>query len=384
VTLATAVALGSAGAGAQSGGDKRQQLQDEIGEATAAESAALAQLDTIRQQRFAIEARVAEIDAQLAAADAKLAPLEAEVARLAAEMETTLARLREVQAELDEAQAKLDASAAQLYRSARRGVTYDNVFVSRPRELITQSKYLDHVAEDRTELLERVRDLRDEVEEQRQHLEAQQAKADAAEAEAQAVRDQIAALRAEVEPARAQLAAQVQAEEAALADIQSRKAQFQAELAAMQAASDSIAARLRSGTGYPGQAGGCQARPVPGGISSGFGMRYHPVLGYNRMHTGVDMRASSGDPIHACRAGVVVIAGSQGGYGNTVVIDHGGGMATLYAHQSRIAVSVGQIVNAGDVIGYVGSTGMSTGPHLHFEVRLSGNPVDPVPYLPLP
>jgi murein DD-endopeptidase MepM/ murein hydrolase activator NlpD len=93
------------------------------------------------------------------------------------------------------------------------------------------------------------------------------------------------------------------------------------------------------------------------------------------------MRAGSGTPIHACRSGEVVIAGSQGGYGNAVVVNHGGGMATLYAHQSQIAASVGQQVAAGDVIGYVGSTGMSTGPHLHFEVRLSGNPVDPAPYL---
>ena len=93
------------------------------------------------------------------------------------------------------------------------------------------------------------------------------------------------------------------------------------------------------------------------------------------------MSGSSGTSIHACRVGKIVIAGSQGGYGNTVVIDHGGGMATLYGHQSRIAVSEGQQVNAGDVIGYVGSTGMSTGPHLHFEVRISGNPVNPASYL---
>ena len=121
--------------------------------------------------------------------------------------------------------------------------------------------------------------------------------------------------------------------------------------------------------------------PVPGAITSGFGERYHPILHYTRMHTGADMHAGSGTPIHACRAGVVVIAGSQGGYGNAVVIDHGGGMGTVYAHQSSLAVDEGQQVDAGDVIGYVGSTGLATGPHLHFEVRLSGNPVDPASYL---
>ena len=379
--LAAGVAVGSVGAGAQSGDDRRRQLQDQIGEASAAETAALAELDVIRRDRLAIEARVAEIDAQLASAEAELAPLEAEVARLNAEMETIRAHLVKVQAELDEAQQRLDASAAQLYRSARRGENYDNVLASRPRTLVSQSKYLDKVSDDRQEILHRVTDLRDEVEEQRRQLEEKKARADAAEADAQAARDQVAALRAEIEPARAQVATQQAAEETALASIQARKGEFEAELAAMQAASDSISARLRSLGSGSGSPGGCEARPVPGPITSGYGMRYHPVLHYSRMHTGVDMSAGSGTPIHACRGGTVAIAGSQGGYGNTVVIDHGGGMATLYAHQSSIRVSVGQQVSAGDVVGLVGSTGMSTGPHLHFEVRLSGNPVDPAPYL---
>jgi murein DD-endopeptidase MepM/ murein hydrolase activator NlpD len=127
--------------------------------------------------------------------------------------------------------------------------------------------------------------------------------------------------------------------------------------------------------------GPCDARPVPGGISSGFGPRIHPVYGNARQHNGLDMAGSAGDPITACRAGTVVIAGAQGGYGNAVVIDHGGGMATLYAHQSRLAVQVGQQVDAGAVIGFVGSTGLSTGPHLHFEVRMLGTPIDAALYL---
>ncbi len=122
-------------------------------------------------------------------------------------------------------------------------------------------------------------------------------------------------------------------------------------------------------------------RPVPGAISSGFGVRIHPITGTKRMHNGVDMNASQGDPIRAAKAGSVILASVKGGYGNTVMIDHGGGMVTLYAHQSRIGVSVGQKVSAGAVIGYIGSTGDSTGPHLHFEVRINGNPVNPSKYL---
>jgi len=372
---------GSDRADAQAGGDRRQQLQDQIGEASAAEAAALAELQGIRDRKAVIDARVAELDTQVAAAEAKLAPLEAEAARITAIVDQLTAELAAAQAELDDAQRRFDASAAQLYRSARRGVAYDVVLVARPAKLVQQDKYLDRVSEDRQELVDKVTALRDDVKEKREQIAAQKAKADAAAAEAAAVRDQVAELRAEIEPARAEAASQEAAEDAALASIQANKAQYEAELASLQAASDSISARLRAIGSGPGAPGGCQARPVPGGISSGFGPRFHPILHYTRTHTGADMSAGSGTPIHACRAGTVVIAGSQGGYGNAVVIDHGGGMATLYAHQSRLGVSPGQVVNAGDVIGYVGSTGMSTGPHLHFEVRLSGNPVDPAPYL---
>ena len=98
------------------------------------------------------------------------------------------------------------------------------------------------------------------------------------------------------------------------------------------------------------------------------------------MHTGIDIDADTGDPIVAAAGGKVIYAGYRGGYGNTIIIDHGGGMATLYAHQSQLAASTGQEVRLGDLIGYVGSTGLSTGPHLHFEVRINGAHRDPAPY----
>ena len=122
-------------------------------------------------------------------------------------------------------------------------------------------------------------------------------------------------------------------------------------------------------------------RPVPGAVTSAFGPRYHPVLGYSRNHTGVDMAAGHGQPIKAARSGTVILAATWGGYGRTIVIDHGGGVSTLYAHQASLNVSYGDTVEAGEVIGKVGTSGLSTGPHLHFEVRLGGDPVDPAPYL---
>jgi murein DD-endopeptidase MepM/ murein hydrolase activator NlpD len=381
LALAIALVVVPALAGAQSGDPRRDELQAAINELSAEQAAAYTNLLEIQSRRAAIEARVAELDAQRTAAQARLVPLEVEAARLTAQFDGLQAQVTATEAELEIAKNSFNASAAQMYRSARRGDSYGTVLAAKPTELVQQSMYLDHVASDRKDIVVRVRDLRNDLADQRAAVVDLKTKADAAAAEVRGLRDQLAGLLAELEPARLEAAAQAGAEQAALADIQSQKGQYEAELQALQATSDSISARIRAAGSGPGSPGPCGARPVPGAIGSGYGMRYHPILGYQRMHTGADMHASSGTPIRACRAGRVLIAGSQGGYGNAVVIDHGGWMATLYAHQSSIAVSEGQQVNAGDIIGYVGSTGMSTGPHLHFEVRLSGNPVDPAPYL---
>lgn len=122
--------------------------------------------------------------------------------------------------------------------------------------------------------------------------------------------------------------------------------------------------------------------PIAARVTSEFGWRIHPIYGTKRLHAGIDLGAGSGTPIGAAAGGTVIFAGVQGGYGNTVVISHGNGISTLYAHQSKIGVSNGAQVSAGDVIGYVGSTGASTGPHLHLEVRVNGSAVNPRGYLP--
>lgn len=121
--------------------------------------------------------------------------------------------------------------------------------------------------------------------------------------------------------------------------------------------------------------------PSDGEISSGFGWRQHPILGHLRFHAGIDFAGSYGSPIQAADRGTVILAGWYGGYGNTVIIDHGDGIATLYGHTSKLYVSEGQSVQLGQAIAAVGSSGLSTGPHLHFEVRKNGEPVDPMNYL---
>jgi murein DD-endopeptidase MepM/ murein hydrolase activator NlpD len=150
------------------------------------------------------------------------------------------------------------------------------------------------------------------------------------------------------------------------------------EVDALQAASAALTERIRAAQGQsssttPSSAG--LIWPVSGPVTSPFGWRW------GRLHEGIDIGVSYGTPIHAAASGTVIYCGWESGYGNLTVLDHGGNLATAYGHQSSIAVGCGQHVAQGDVIGYVGSTGHSTGPHLHFEVRVNGSPVDPMGYL---
>jgi murein DD-endopeptidase MepM/ murein hydrolase activator NlpD len=151
-------------------------------------------------------------------------------------------------------------------------------------------------------------------------------------------------------------------------NLQAESAQLTARIQAVQArSSSSQSSRPPSSAGF--------IWPTSGTLTSGFGWRW------GRMHEGIDIAAPTGTPISAAASGTVIHAGWMGGYGNLVVIDHGNGLATAYGHQSSIAVASGTYVSQGQTIGYVGSTGHSTGPHLHFEVRVNGSPVDPLGYL---
>jgi len=151
----------------------------------------------------------------------------------------------------------------------------------------------------------------------------------------------------------------------------------QAQLAACAARRAAAAA-----AGQPPPAEACASGhfiwPAQGPVVSPFGMRWHPILGGYRMHTGIDIAASYGAPIIASDDGVVLYTGWYGGYGNTVILDHGSGLSTLYAHCSAILVSQGQQVARGQAIARVGATGYATGPHLHFEIRVNGVPVNPL------
>lgn len=168
---------------------------------------------------------------------------------------------------------------------------------------------------------------------------------------------------------------------------QEEEASSQAEYDRLLAISENIAAMLRNmenSGGVPAGRGGTGRFmwPCSGPITSYYGWRTHPVFGTTKYHSGMDIAVDTGTPIHAADSGTIVYSGWLGGYGNCVMIDHGGGLVTLYGHNSALNVGEGQYVDKGTVIAYAGSTGYSTGPHCHFEVRLHGEVTEPLNYLP--
>jgi murein DD-endopeptidase MepM/ murein hydrolase activator NlpD len=165
-----------------------------------------------------------------------------------------------------------------------------------------------------------------------------------------------------------------------LAELTATEREQLAEMEALQEVSATLTAKIQAAQAAAGTGGGSPSAagfvwPVLGPVTSPFGWRW------GRMHEGIDIGVPSGTPIRAAAAGTVIYAGWLGGYGNLTVIDHGGGIATAYGHQSSLAAGNGASVAQGQVIGYVGSTGHSTGAHLHFEVRANGVPQDPLGYL---
>jgi len=185
------------------------------------------------------------------------------------------------------------------------------------------------------------------------------------------LRDELLASKGRLEDAR-------QSKKADLASLDARQRADAEEIDALQEVSAELAERIRAAQSHSTvqrTGSGALSWPVSAPITSSFGWRW------GRMHEGIDLGAAYGTPIAAAAAGTVIYAGWLGGYGNLTVIDHGGGLSTAYGHQSHIGVAVGQQVAQGEIIGNVGSTGHSTGPHLHFEVRVNGQAVDPLGYL---
>jgi murein DD-endopeptidase MepM/ murein hydrolase activator NlpD len=259
-------------------------------------------------------------------------------------------------------------------------VVFDSKSVT---DVIDQMQIVDSLGAQDTSISTQVGTAQERVRAQRAHTKRFRSLV-AAELRTIAIRtNQARALRDRLLASQSRLAAARANKRDALQNVKETKGEFLHEAAGLQAASASLAAQIRSAqarSSYSAPADSTPSAagfiwPVNGPVTSGFGMRW------GRMHEGIDIGVGYGTPIHAAAAGRVVYAGWMSGYGNLVAIDHGGGISTAYGHQSSIAVSLGAVVAQGQTIGYVGCTGHCFGPHLHFEVRVNGAPVDPLGYL---
>ena len=377
---------------------QKQDLQNQINALGNNKAKALAQKQALDQQIEVIESQIANTQAQIdmynqliAEEEIKLAEAQA---REQAQFEALCSRVR-----------SMEETGTATYLSVLFGATDFADLLSRANYIYEIVDYDNALKEQLTATREEIEatkaDLeacRTELKAQEDQLSASKAELDAQVAAAQQLVASITAEQTEYTKAKAQIEAeeaavgqqidsmlaQIAAEEAAArrraeeaqraaAAAATEKQRAAAEAAARAAAAAYAAANITSEAGYMWPLSGYSS------ISSPFGYRTHPVSGAaSSFHGGIDIPAPRNTPIRAARSGIVLISGYNGSYGNYVVINHGNGQTTLYAHMNSRAVSVGQSVSQGQTIGYVGTTGSSTGYHLHFEVRISGSRVNPL------
>lgn len=204
---------------------------------------------------------------------------------------------------------------------------------------------------------------------------------------AEAQEQEIALLAQELADQKQELEAQVEAQETLIARIATQRVAYVAAQERLATDSARIARLIRQLMktradieGLPERGDGAFEHPVLAPVTSGFGWRVHPIFGSRRLHSGIDYGVGFGTEVRAAERGTVIYSGWYGAYGNTAIVYHGNDLTTLYAHNSELAVPLGATVERGEVVAYSGSTGLSTGPHVHFEVRLRGNPINPVPF----
>lgn len=375
LVLALVVGLAAPAAAASTSAARRRQA-----EVRAAKARAAAQLNGLKATDDELEKAVAALATQVRAQSAKVASAQQAVAA--------------AQAALAQAEARIAATEAEI--ASLHGAVVDRAVAAyvRPQEAafagISDAKNLEDASR-RASMLRQVansdRDILDRLRATKEDLGIERERAGAAR---EVAAERRAAATNQLATYKANLAEKARVEAALSARIEHVTGEIEAisrEDAAIQALLNSEAARAAaarrasrgdaSATDSGGRISGSGMRwPASGPVTSEYGYRW------GRLHAGLDIGAGSGAPIRAAKSGTVIFSGQQGGYGNVIIIEHGGGLTTLYAHQSRLAASDGQEVNTGDLIGYVGSTGHSTGPHLHFETRVNGNAQNPRRYLP--
>lgn len=345
---------------------------------------------TLEEERDSYDAQVEELGRQSDALAGKIDSLSEQKRLLDEEAATAVAEHNARRAELNATLERLEENEEKLVVAERVYARKSEALGKRVRDIYIngQISYVDVLfgAKDfsdfltRMDLLKRVikqdYDLVHEVLTQRSAL--------------RALKEELEQDKAAQEPlekkareARLAMEDKVEAQQALIEQMKYDKATIDRKQDESRAASERITRMLqRSGLrNLPVQGTGAMIWPLAGPITSDFGWRTHPITGSQRFHSGIDIGGDYGDPIYAAQAGTVEYAGWISGYGNAVIINHGGGISTLYGHCQSLDVSTGQSVAQGELIAECGSTGNSTGPHCHFEVRVSGEPVNPLEYL---
>ncbi len=363
----------------QSLDQKISGLQSNISRAKKKEGVLTTEISSASSQISALQGDISALTAKVAALESDLAAHRARLERLKERYEQQTERYNLLRRDHRIALDRLEARLVELYETADTS-ELDVILQSNSlSDLIEQIDYFHTIGDADKQLADHLQLLSNQMRVARMITAA--TKSDVADATAVLAREterQRAARDALVVRQNA-LAAARSNQRGLLASVRSARQKDEEDLAQMQAASAAIAAKIlahqsSSGSSGDGTSSSGLIWPVNGPITSGFGWRW------GRMHEGIDIGVPCGTPIHAAASGTVIYSGWMDGYGNFVVIDHGNGLATAYGHQSAIYVSGGS-VSQGQSIGAVGSTGNSTGCHLHFEVRVNGNPVDPLGYL---
>jgi murein DD-endopeptidase MepM/ murein hydrolase activator NlpD len=366
--------------------DRRLERADaRAREARSREAVLTSQVETYTRRIRAVERRLAPLDRRARALEAERDRLEARLQELTQRLLEERARLALARARLAERREYLGRRVREIYR---RGSTMDPVQVLIETrslgEMVAVSELLDRVVlrdRDLVRLIRRhaaeVKRTRDRIAEIRRQVRSDEVQAATTARRARAAAAVVARHRNALNRVR-------NGRQSLLSRVSEDRQEFEREVDGLRRESAALAAKIVAAQGGSAAAGTVAVPspsaagfswPVQGALTSRFGPRW------GRMHEGIDIGAAAGTPIAAAAAGTVIVAGTQGGYGQLVVVDHGGGLSTAYAHQSRIAVSVGQVVGRGSILGYVGCTGHCFGDHLHFEVRVNGAAVDPLGYL---
>ena len=350
-----------------------ENLEAELSDVQSQMNEAQHRKELAEEQIGSVSELLRQIQSELDVALNELHAIEVQQSQVNAQIQQTEVELTAAQKRLDERERILNKRLRDVYMHGK--LNYLEVILGAKNftDFANRLEFLKRIVSADLNLITEIRAERELILQKKQQLEVQ--------------RQQLAKLQAEAEAKKTVVENKKQYQLIVLARLQDEKALAEASYAELQATSQDIEARIRARQQQGASAGqvvhgsGVFIWPTSGPITSPFGYRIHPIFGTQIYHSGIDIGVDTGTPIMAADSGVVVEADWLGGYGYAVVIDHGNGLSTLYGHNSELAVSPGQSVQQGQVIAYAGSTGYSTGPHCHFEVRVDGSPVDPMGYL---